>query len=42
MNDKDENLNDTGLLYSLDEETDFCYNIQKILNTFNLDLDLNK
>ena len=28
MNDKDENLNENGLLYSLDEETDLCYNIQ--------------
>ena len=42
MNDKVDNLNETGLLNSLDEETDLCYNIQKILNTFNLDLDLNK
>ena len=42
MNDKTEDSNINGLFKSLDEETDLCYNIQKNLNTFNLDLDLNK
>ena len=42
INDKNEDSYITVLFKSLDEETDLCYNIQKNLNTFNLDLDLNK
>ena len=42
VNKKDEDSIATGLIYSLDDETDLCYDIQKDSNSFNLDLDLNK
>ena len=42
MNNKGDNLYDIVLLQSWEDETDLFYIIQKILNIFNFDLDLNK
>ena len=37
-NSKDKEIRNTGLLSSLDEENDLYYNIQKTLNSLNLNI----
>ena len=37
-NSKDKEIRNTGLLSSLDEENDLFYNIQKMLNSLNLNI----